>query len=39
MNRPSSAGHRAILADAGLQAMSLDKPNAVNEPIVSCESD
>ena len=29
----------AILADAGLQAMSLDKPKAMTEPVVSCEPD
>jgi hypothetical protein len=38
VNRPALfAGPRAILADAGLQAMSLDKPNAMSEPIASCE--
>jgi hypothetical protein len=40
MNRPPIfAGHRAILADAGLKAMSLDKPNAMSHPIASCEND
>jgi hypothetical protein len=40
VNRPALfAGPRAILADAGLQAMSLDKPNAMSEPIASCEND
>ena len=39
MNRPLPfAGHRAILADAGLQAMSLDKPQTVTGPITSCEN-
>jgi hypothetical protein len=39
MSRPLPfAGHRTILADAGLQAMSLDKPQTVTGPITSCEN-
>jgi hypothetical protein len=38
LNRPRSfAGHRAILADAGLKAMGVRKPHAVTDIRASCE--